>query len=122
MATKPGKLVAMKAVSSTCTGFSLASPITSAAIAMRWSMWVATVPPPARGRAVHDQIVALDLDVDAVSAQHRRGGGEAVGFLDAQLLQSAHARRALGERGGDREDRIFVDHRGRALGRHRRRP
>src|SRR5438477_6659227 len=32
---KPGKLVAMKAVSSTCTGLSLARPITSADIAMR---------------------------------------------------------------------------------------
>ena len=29
---------------------------------------------------------------------------------------------ALGEGGGDGEDRIFVDHRGRALGRHARRP
>ena len=35
MSTKPGKLVAMKAVSSTRTGCSLASPITSADIAMR---------------------------------------------------------------------------------------
>ena len=35
---KVGKLVAMNAVSSTCTGLSLASPITSADIAMRWSM------------------------------------------------------------------------------------
>ena len=33
--TKPGKLVAMKAESSMRTGLSLASPITSAAMAMR---------------------------------------------------------------------------------------
>src|SRR5262249_15588276 len=46
MSTKPGKLVAMKAVSSTCTGSSAPSPITRAAMAMRWSMWVATRPPP----------------------------------------------------------------------------
>src|SRR5262249_919156 len=43
---KSGKLVAMKAVSSTLTGLSAASPITSADIAMRWSMWVLTTPPP----------------------------------------------------------------------------
>gem|GEM_PF-4889061 len=41
-----GKLVAMNAVSSTLTGLSDASPITSADIAMRWSMWVVTRPPP----------------------------------------------------------------------------
>src|SRR4029077_4160319 len=33
--TKPGKLVAMKLASSTLTGFSLANPMTSAAMAMR---------------------------------------------------------------------------------------
>src|SRR6202042_2874506 len=43
---KSGKLVAIKAVSSTVTGSSDASPITSADIAIRWSMWVATRPPP----------------------------------------------------------------------------
>src|SRR5712692_5786920 len=43
---KPGKLVAMKAASSTVTGLSAARPSTSAAMAMRWSMWVATRPPP----------------------------------------------------------------------------
>src|SRR5262249_51117001 len=44
--TKLGKLVAMNEVSSTPTGLSLASPITRNAIAMRWSMWVTTSPPP----------------------------------------------------------------------------
>src|ERR1700733_831433 len=43
---KSGKLVAMKAVSSTLTGSSEASPMTSADIAIRWSIWVATGPPP----------------------------------------------------------------------------
>src|SRR5262249_8358654 len=45
--TNPGKLVAMNAASSTATGCSLASPITRADMAMRWSIWVATCPPPA---------------------------------------------------------------------------
>src|SRR5262249_45076866 len=44
--TNPGKLVAMKAASSTVTGCSLASPSTSAHIALRWAIWVATTPPP----------------------------------------------------------------------------
>src|SRR5262245_1615190 len=45
-AEKPGKLVAMMAASSTRTGCSLANPMTRNAMAMRWSMWVVTVPPP----------------------------------------------------------------------------
>src|SRR6516225_2833826 len=45
-AEKPGKLVAIMAASSTRTGFSLAKPMTRNAMAMRWSMWVVTVPPP----------------------------------------------------------------------------
>src|SRR5450432_4384995 len=43
---KSGKLVAIKAVSSILTGWSAARPITSADIAMRWSMWLSTRPPP----------------------------------------------------------------------------
>ena len=40
----------MKETSSTVTGFSLASPITRNAMAMRWSIRVAIEPPPgARG-------------------------------------------------------------------------
>ena len=82
-------------------------------------MWVATTPPPGGAAlAVHDQVVAFDLDLDAVGAQHGGGGCEPVGFLDAQFLQAAHPRRAFGEGGRDREDRIFVDHGRRALGRH----
>ncbi len=68
--------------------------------------------------ALHDQIVALDLDLDAVAAQHRGGAFEPVGFLDAELLQAAHPRRAFRERGRHRQDRIFVDHGRRPLGRH----
>ena len=41
----------------------VARPSTSALMAMRWSIWVATRPPPGgRAGAVHDQRVALDLD------------------------------------------------------------
>src|SRR5215472_11995602 len=46
-AEKLGKLVAIMAASSTRTGFSLAKPMTRNAMAMRWSMWVVTVPAPA---------------------------------------------------------------------------
>ena len=52
-------------------------------------MWVTTSAPPADRRlAVHDHVVALDLDLDAVGAQHGGGRFQAVAFLDAQLLQA----------------------------------
>ncbi len=35
--------------------------------------------------ALHDQVVALDLDRDAIDAQHVGGRGEAVGFLHPQF-------------------------------------
>src|SRR6185437_10315920 len=44
--TNPGKLVAINAPSSILTGRSLASPMTRADMAMRWSMCVVTRPPP----------------------------------------------------------------------------
>ena len=47
---KLGKLVAIIAASSTAIGFSDASPMTRKLMAMRWSRWVATRPPPAGGR------------------------------------------------------------------------
>src|SRR5438270_1801 len=68
--------------------------------------------------AFDDQVVAGDLDLDAVDAEHGGGGLQAVGFLDAQLLQAAHDGRALGERGRHRQHQIFVDHRRCALRRH----
>ena len=40
-----------------------------------------------------------------------------VAFLDPQFAEPAHHGAALGEGGGHGEDRIFVDHAGRALGR-----
>ena len=116
---KPGKLVAIKRASSTATGFSLASPMTRNAMAMRWSRWVATVPPPgAPAFAAHDQVVAVDFAVDAVALQARGDRRQPVGFLHPQFVKAAHPRLALGEARRHREDRIFVDHRRRALGRH----
>ena len=50
-------------------------------------MWVATRPPPgARPLPVDDEIVAVDLDLDAVAAQHVGGAGKPVRFLHPQLL------------------------------------
>ena len=82
-------------------------------MAMRWSRWVATRPPPARPAAVDDQVVADDFMFDARRREAGGDRGEPVALLDAQLVQAVHARRAAGEGGGDGEDRIFVDHRGR---------
>ena len=74
----------------------------------------------ARGRAagaVDEEIVARDLDRDAVGGEHGGGGGKPVAFLDAELGEAAHAGGAGGGGGGDGEDGIFVDHRRRAVGR-----
>ena len=60
--------------------------------------------------AADDQVVTVDLGRDSVYAQHGRRAGEAVGFLDPQLTEAAHAGVAFRESGGDRKDRIFVDH------------
>ena len=59
--TKPGKLVAIVAASSTAIGRRAASPRQRNDMAMRWSSRLATVAPPgtpARPAAVHDQVVA----------------------------------------------------------------
>src|SRR5262249_42754717 len=43
---------------------------------------------------VHDEIVAFDLDGDTVAREQRGGRGKPIGFLDAQLFEAAHPRRA----------------------------
>ncbi len=115
---KVGKLVAIIAVSSTVIGSRLASPMTRKLMAMRWSMWVATRPPPLGRAALDEEIVALDRMRDAGGGEAGGDRGEAVALLDPELVQAAHPRRPRGEGRGDGEDRIFVDHRGRARGGH----
>ena len=68
--------------------------------------------------AVHDQEVGAHLVRHAVG---REAGGDTrqpIAFLGAQFGETQHVRRALGAGRGDSEDRIFVDHGRRALGRH----
>ena len=88
---------------------------------MRWSPWVVTRAPPAPWLArTEPTTVRLSafLDADAAGGEARGHQGDAVALLDPHLADAAHDGRALGEGRGDRQDRIFVDHRGRALGRH----
>ena len=82
-------------------------------------MWVATTPPPG-ARPLPCTIrsspsISTATPFDPAGRRRRR---QAVGFLDAQLLEAAHARGAFREGRGHRQDRIFVDHRRRALRRH----
>ena len=87
-------------------------------IAMRWSRWVATRPPP-RARPPSTMRSSPSIAMrDAGGREARRDRREPVALLDPQFMQAAHPRRPRGEGGGDREDRIFVDHRRRAGGRH----
>ncbi len=89
-------------------------------MAMRWSRWVVTRPPPAGGcaGAVHDQVGGAHLVLHAVGGKAGGDAGQPIALLGAQFGQAQHARRALGAGGGDGEDRILVDHGRRALGRH----
>ena len=72
----------------------------------------------ARRAAFDDEIVALDRSATPAGREARGDRREAIALLDAQFVQSAHAGHSLGESRGDRKDRIFVDHRGRARGGH----
>ena len=83
-------------------------------MAMRWSRWVATSAAARRPAAVDDEIVADDFVFDARRREAGGDRGEPVALLDAQFVQAVHPRRAAGEGRRDGEDRIFVDHRGRA--------
>ena len=72
----------------------------------------------AAGLSSHGEEILAFGAIDAVGFEPARDGGEAIAFLDAQLLQSLHQRLALCEGGGDGEHGIFVDHGRRAFGRH----
>ena len=73
-AVKPVKLVAIMEASSMETGAFAASPITRKAMAMRWSIWVAMVPPPGTDAgARNDQRIALNAVVDTTGGQSRGG-------------------------------------------------
>src|SRR3546814_7089915 len=68
--------------------------------------------------ALDDEAVAIVPGLDAAGGKARKDGGEAVALLDAKRAEAVHHGTALGEGGGDGEDRIFVDHGRGALGRH----
>ena len=74
----------------------------------------------ARGFAgpVDDEAFRLLLDVDAAGLETGRHQGDSVTLLDPHLAHAAHHRIAGGEGGRHGQDRIFVDHAGRAARRH----
>ena len=75
-------------------------------------MWVATSPPPARVPCPRTIRSSPSISTSTpLTRSMRGGGGQPVGFLDPQFLQAPHHRGAFGERRGDRQHRIFVDHR-----------
>ena len=120
--TKPGKLVSMVAPSSMRDRL-LAPPCPAPGRPWRCDgrAAVAIAAPPAGGRAgaVDDQAVALDRDRDAAGGEARRRSRASRSLsLTRSSARPCITRAALGEGGGDGEDRIFVDHRRRALGRH----
>ena len=55
---------------------------------------------------------------DAINGKTRFDGGEAITLLHPQFIETLHMGDAFRKGGGHREDRIFIDHRGRALRRH----
>ena len=87
---------------------------------MRWSC-AASISPPPGGRPPQPWTIRLSsprLDFDAAGCEARRDRAEPVALLDAQLGEAGKARRAARAGGGDREDRVLVDHARRAPGGH----
>src|SRR5438270_316402 len=68
--------------------------------------------------ALDDQIVAGNLDLDAIDAQHIGGRRQAVGFLDTQFLQPPHDGSTFRKGSSHRQYQISVDHRRRTRRRH----
>ena len=68
--------------------------------------------------SIHDQVVALDTGLDPAGLEPGLGRGEAVALLHLELREAFHARLSFREGREAGEHRIFVDHRGRTLGRH----
>ncbi len=89
---------------------------------MRWSSWLCTVAPPGTPpgpRPVDDPPVLALLH----ASPRRRAGPCAIASIRSlSLTRSSFTPRItvspLGEGRDDRQDRVFVDHRGRALRRH----
>ena len=80
-------------------------------------MWVATMPPP-RGRppSTIRSSPSIAQSTPAALSPAATAARRSLSFT-LQFVQAPHPRRAGGEGGGDRQDRIFVDHRGGARGR-----
>ena len=84
-------------------------------IAMRWSRWVLVrllALPRSGSPPVPSMTRPSSRSLTRAPAPVRRGGhrGEAVAFLDAQLVEAAGRGGTLGQRGGDEQYREFVDH------------
>ena len=62
--------------------------------------------------------VAIGVDRDAAGIKPRRCHGETVALLHPQLADPQHPGGALGAGGRHGEHRVFIDHAGRACGRH----
>ncbi len=69
----------------------------------------------AGGRPHSDQRGLALVAIHPVELQAVRNGGQTVDLLDRGALPARSSGCALGEGGGDREHRIFVDHRRGAL-------
>ncbi|MND81791.1 hypothetical protein D3C80_735990 [compost metagenome] len=70
------------------------------------------------GTTGDDETLGLFLDRDAAGGQPSDHQGDPVAFLDPHLADAAHDGAALGIGGRRRQDRVLVDHRGRAVFRH----
>jgi hypothetical protein len=90
-------------------------------MAIRWSRWRGTGRPArhfTRRRKPRRSTSPHRPPRHATGAQAVRHGVDPVAFLHAQLLHAAHHGPPLGAGGDHRQDRVFVDHRRGALGRH----
>ena len=67
-------------------------------------------------RAVNHQPVSVLFHPRACTGQRSGHGGEAVAFLDAQLIEASGDGAPFGQRCGDKQHREFIDHAGHDRG------
>ena len=87
-------------------------------MAMRWSRWVVTLPPPGAPPPITSSQSGPACDNTPLAVSPAWIAARRSLSLTRNSAKPFHARRALGKGRGNGKNGEFVDHRGRAMGRH----